>query len=245
MVGRVQVFIQPARGQEEQMELPVSPAPRASVEELCARFSLIYTGAISDVLDEMGRREQVLPPEIRGLTISHSVAGVALTVEGEPTKSEDPEEIYIPILEMLGSLRPGDVIVSQPHDNVSAHIGELSTETAKFRGARGAVIDGGARDIDYILKLGFPVFCRYRTPADVLGRWKLTSRGKPIRIGRVTIRSGDFVVGDKDGVVVVPQEITMEVLEKAEAVVGVENLVRRSILQGMHPVEAYRKYGRF
>lgn len=227
------------------MESQMNPASPASIEDLCARFSRIYTGAISDVLDEMGRRNQVLAPQVQGLTLTASVAGVAMTVEGEPTASEDPEEIYIPVLEMLGSLKPGDVIVSQPHDNVSAHIGELSAETAKFRGARGAVIDGGARDIDYILKLGFPVFCRYRTPADVMGRWKLTSRGRPIKMGSVTVRSGDFVVGDKDGVVVVPQEITMEVLEKAEAVVGVENLVRKSILQGMHPVEAYRKYGRF
>lgn len=245
MVGRFHAFVEPAGGKEEEMESQVNPAPAVGVEELCARFSAIYTGALSDVLDEMGRRDQVLPHEIQGLTISQSVVGVALTVEGAPTASEDPEEVYIPILEMLGSLKPGDVIVSQPHDNVSAHIGELSAETAKFRGARGAVIDGGARDIDYILKLGFPVFCRYRTPADVLGRWKLTSRGKPIRIGRVSVNSGDFVVGDKDGVVVIPQEITMEALEKAEAVVGVENLVRKSILQGIHPVEAYRKYGRF
>lgn len=227
------------------MEPNTHRAGSASITDLCARFSVIYTGAISDVLDEMSRRDQVLPSEIQGLTLSASVAGVAMTVEGEPTTSEDPEEVYVPILEMLGSLKPGDVIVSQPHDNLSAHIGELSAETAKFRGARGAVIDGGARDIDYILSLGFPVFCRYRTPADVLGRWKLTSRDRPVKIGRVTVRSGDFVVGDKDGVVVVPQEVTMDVLEKAESVVGVENLVRKSILQGMHPVEAYRKYGRF
>ncbi len=130
---------------------------------------MIYTGAISDVLDEMGYRHQVLPAGNQGLTIDQQVAGVAMTVEGEPTDSVDPEVIFIPILQMLGDLKPGDVIVSQPHDNLSAHLGELSCETAKFRGARGAVIDGGARDIDYILKLAFPLFCRYRTPADVSG----------------------------------------------------------------------------
>jgi len=168
-----------------------------------------------------------------------------MPVEGEPTESTDPEEVYVPILKMLGDLRNGDVIVSQPHDNISAHIGELSCETAQFRGARGAVIDGGARDIDYILNLGFPVFCRYRTPADVLGRWKLVSYSKEVKIGQVTIRRGDFIVGDKDGVLVVPREITIPVLEKSEEVVSTENLVRKAILQGAHPVDAYRKYGRF
>jgi 4-hydroxy-4-methyl-2-oxoglutarate aldolase len=215
------------------------------VDDACRRFSVIYTGAISDVLDEMGYRNQVLPSDIQGLAMDHRVTGVAVTVEGQSTESVDPEEIYIPVLEMLGGLKQGDVIVSQPHDNVSAHIGELSAETAKFRGARGAVIDGGARDIDYILKLGFPVFCRYRTPSDVVGRWKLVSVGRPIRIGSVTIRGGDFIVGDKDGVVVIPQEITPQVLQKSEEVVGTENLVRKAVLQGVHPVDAYRKYGRF
>ena len=222
-----------------------NPAVALPVDDLCRRFSVIYTGAISDVLDEMGYRNQVLPSDIQGLTRDQRVAGVALTLEGEPTASVDPEEIYIPLLEMLGRLSDGDVIVSQPHDNVSAHIGELSAETAKFRGARGAVIDGGARDVDYILRLGFPVFCRYRTPSDVVGRWKLVSVGRPISIGAVTIRRGDFVVGDRDGVLVIPQEITTRVLEKSEEVVGTENLVRKAVLQGVHPVDAYRKYGRF
>ncbi len=215
------------------------------VDDVCRRFSVIYTGAISDVLDEMGHRNRVLPPSIQALTMDQRVAGIAMPVEGEPTDSTDPEVVYLPILKMLGDLHNGDVIVSQPHDNVSAHIGELSAETAKFRGARGAVIDGGARDIDYILKLGFPVFCRYRTPADVMGRWKLISYGKEIRIGKVVVRRGDFIVGDKDGVVVVPREITLEVLEKSEEVVNTENLVRKAILEGVHPVDAYRKYGRF
>lgn len=216
-----------------------------NIDDVCRRFSVIYTGAISDVLDEMGHRHQVLPSSIQALAIGQRVAGLAMPVEGEPTTSTDPEVVYLPILKMLGDLSNGDVIVSQPHDNVSAHIGELSAETAKFRGARGAVIDGGARDIDYILKLGFPVFCRYRTPADVMGRWKLVSYGKEISIGQVAVRRGDFIVGDKDGVVVIPSEITLDVLEKSEEVVNTENHVRKAILQGVHPVDAYRKYGRF
>jgi 4-hydroxy-4-methyl-2-oxoglutarate aldolase len=215
------------------------------VDDVCRRFSSIYTGAISDVLDEMGFRNQVLPSEIQALTMDQRVAGIAMPVEGEPTDSLGPDVVYLPILKMLGDLANGDVIVSQPHDNVSAHIGELSCETARFRGARGAVIDGGARDIEYILKLGFPVFCRYRTPADVMGRWNLLSYGKEIKIGRVAVRRGDFVVGDKDGVLVIPREITLQVLEKSEEVVNTENLVRKAILEGVHPVDAYRKYGRF
>jgi regulator of RNase E activity RraA len=222
-----------------------NPAVDFDVDEVCRRFSVIYTGAISDVLDEMGYHNQVLPAAIQGLTMDQKVAGVAMTVEGQPTDSLDPEVVFVPMLQMLGDLKCGDVIVSQPHDSLSAHLGELSCETARFRGARGAVIDGGSRDIDYILKLGFPVFCRYRTPADVIGRWRLVSYGQPIQIGEVGIRRGDFIVGDKDGVLVIPKQITLEVLQKSEEVVNTEDLVRKAILQGVHPVEAYRKYGRF
>lgn len=216
-----------------------------NVDDVCRRFSVIYTGAISDVLDEMGYCHQVLPSSIQGLTMDHHVTGLAMPVEGRSVENIDPDETYMSVVEMLGDLGPGDVVVCQPNDRLCSHTGELSCETAKFRGARGVVVDGGARDIDYILKLQFPVFCRYRTPLDVGGRWKIISRGEPIKIGEVTVRRGDFVVGDKDGVLVLPREITLAVLEKAEEVVGTENLVRKAILQGVHPVKAYRKYGRF
>src|SRR5437660_3605227 len=87
------------------------PAVSFEVDDVCARFSAVYTGAISDVLDQIGFRHQVLPWEIQGLTIEHRVAGVAMPVEGQPTESQDPEEIFVPVLKMLGDLKPGDVII--------------------------------------------------------------------------------------------------------------------------------------
>ena len=214
--------------------------------DLLERLAKIpYTGAISDILDEMGFHNQVLPKEIQSLHPGQTVAGRALTIAGEPTTSDDPEVIFIPFLKMLGEVKPGDVLVSQPHDNLAAHLGELSSETAQFRGARGAVIDGGARDTDYILKLGFPVFARYKTPVDIVGRWRLVAHNIPVDIGRVHIDPGDSIVGDGDGVVAIPQSIIEEVVTKAEEVVETENRVRKSILKGMHPVDAFRQFGRF
>ena len=213
---------------------------------LVNRFEFIpYTGAISDIMDEMGFTNQVLPHAIQAIQKGQNLVGRALTVRGEAVASVDPEIIFIPFLKMLGDVRPGDVIVSQPNDHICAHIGELSSETAKFRGAKGAVIDGGVRDTDYILKLGFPVFARYTTPLDIAGRWRLVDYNVPIQIGTVQIESGDFVVGDRDGVLVIPQAIAEEVITKAEEVVHTENLLRKSILEGVHPVDAFRQYGRF
>ena len=215
-------------------------------ENLVARFAAIpYTGAISDILFEMGVTEQVLPKEIQSILPGQTLAGRALTLLGGLTTSSDPDIIFRPFLRMLGEVQSGDVLVSQPNDSLVAHLGELSAETAQHRGARGAVPDGGVRDVDYIIKLGFPVFSRYKTPRDINGRWRLVDHNVPITIGNVHIKPGDYVVGDHYGVVIIPQEIAAEVVAKAEEVVQTENLVRKEILQGTHPLEAFDKYGRF
>jgi 4-hydroxy-4-methyl-2-oxoglutarate aldolase len=215
-------------------------------KDLVARLAAIpYTGAISDILDEMGLTEQVLPKEIQSILPGQTLAGRALTLLGGLTTSNDADIIFRPFLRMLGEIQPDDVLVSQPNDSLVAHLGELSSETAQHRGARGAVIDGGVRDVDYIIRLGFPVFARYKTPRDINGRWRLVDHQVPITIGNVHIKPGDYVVGDRDGVLIIPQEIAGAVVAKAEEVVQTENLVRKAILEGIHPLEAFDKYGRF
>lgn len=204
-----------------------------------------YTGAVTDILDELGYREQTLPHSIQSLVPGQTVAGRALTILGEPSKAKDSDIVYPPILTMLGGIRPGDVLVYQANDDLSAHLGELSSETAKFRGARGAVIDGGARDTEYMLRLGFPVFARYRTPLDVCGRWRLVDWNVPIVIGPTSIQPGDLVIGDRDGVAIIPQQIAEDVISKAEHVVNTENQVRAAILEGVLPIDAYHRFGRF
>lgn len=107
------------------------------------------------------------------------------------------------------------------------------------------MIDGGVRDTERIQKIDFPVFARYKTPQDIVGRWRLAEFNVPITIGRVQIQPGEYVVGDRDRVLIVPESVAEEVVTKAEAVVGNENLVRRDILRGNHPVDAFERHGRF
>jgi len=127
------------------------------------------------------------PLKFQSMEPGQTLVGRAMPLFGEPTNSMDPEVIFVPFLKMLGELKPGDVIVSQPNDTAASHLGELSSETAKFRGAAGAVIDGGVRDTEYIRKLGFPVFARYRSPRDIVGRWRLLAYNVPVTIGGVRI----------------------------------------------------------
>jgi 4-hydroxy-4-methyl-2-oxoglutarate aldolase len=216
------------------------------MDSLIERLSKVpYTGALSDILDELGYPNQVLPHEIQPIGKEWMFCGRALTATGEPAPALPRDDYFLPYLDMLGAVQPGDVIVSQPNDLTVAHFGELSAETTKYRGAHGVVIDGGVRDIDYISRLGFPMFARYTTPRDIVGRWRLTAYNVPVKIGLTVVYPADYVVGDRDGVVVIPQNIAEEVTTRAEEVVNTENIVRRHILEGMHPSDAYRRYGLF
>ncbi len=95
------------------------------------------------------------------------------------------------------------------------------------------------------MKIGFPVFCSFNTPADIVARWVPDRFGEPITIGTVTISSGDYILGDRDGVVVLPANTAGDVIAQTEKVVTTENKVRSAILSGMDPQEAYLKYGKF
>ena len=124
-------------------------------------------------------------------------------------------------------------------------MGELSAETLKNKGVRGCVADGFIRDINFLLDIGFQAWCRGFTPRDIVGHWLPTAIGVPIRIGDVTIAPGDYLVGDRDGLLRVPQALVDDVIDKAEAAMATESLVRKAILAGTDPQEAYLKYGKF
>jgi regulator of RNase E activity RraA len=207
--------------------------------------AIAYTGAISDILDEMGLRAQVLPHEIRPIRSGQIVAGRALTVLGEPAAGLTRDDYFVPFLKMLGSIEAGDVVVIQANDGEVAHFGELSAETAMSRGGAGVVVDGGVRDVEYLLKLGFPAFARYTTPRDMVGRWRVVDCNVPITIGCTRVSAGDYVLGDRDGVAIVPREVAEEAIGRAEEVVREENQIRTAVGKGMHPVTAYQKFGRF
>jgi 4-hydroxy-4-methyl-2-oxoglutarate aldolase len=209
------------------------------------RLADIYTGVIADVLDLRGLRRQTLPPEIRPLAPGMRFAGQAFTIEGGPIEIEDHDAALRRVLRMLGEIPPGEVAVYACSHHESAHLGELSVTSLKARGVAGAVVDGGCRDVRFILEEGFPVFTRFVTPEDSTWRWQLRATQLPIVIGRVQIDPGDWIVGDDDGVVVVPSAVAEEVLDEAESKAATETEVRAAVRQGVLPLEAYERYGAF
>jgi len=209
------------------------------------RFAAVPTAALVDAMDDLGLREQTLPPAIRALAPGARLAGQAFTVEGRPSEHRDWDAAIRKTLAMLGAVPAGHVAVYQCNHDRSAHFGELSAASLASRGVAGCVIDGGCRDIRLIEELGFPVFARFVTPEDSTWRWEVTATQAPIEIGTVSVAPGDWVIGDEDGVVVVPAGSAEPVLGAAEAKVGTESLVRAAVRNGMTPLEAYERYGTF
>jgi regulator of RNase E activity RraA len=215
------------------------------MDTLTTRLARLYTGAIHDVLRAMGHERVVLPPAIRPLDPARKLAGPVWTVSGHIDRTKSAHETLLGWTQLLSKAPPGRVIVCQPHNHAVALMGELSAETLKNKGVLGYVVDGGCRDVEFILKIGFPVFASFYTPSDIVGRWIPDRYGEPITIGEVTITDGDYLLGDLDGVVAIPQAVAEEAIARTETVAQTENQIRKAILGGMDPVEAYLKYGKF
>jgi len=204
-----------------------------------------YSGAVYDVLRSMGLPSQTLPHSIHPLNEDWKLAGPVFTVEGRVIEDLDAHESLLQWTAMLSQAPAGSVVACQPHDSELAHMGELSAETFHKKGILGYYVDGGCRDTDFITRLGFPVFCRYRTPVDVVGRWRADRLGEPIEIGGVRIEAEDWLFADRDGALVIPGDRLDDVVEEVERVLQTENKVRTAIMKGTDPQEAYLKYGKF
>jgi regulator of RNase E activity RraA len=213
--------------------------------DLTERLEKLYTGAVHDVLRAMGYPRCTLPHEIKALDPTKKVAGEIYTISGHIDQTQNAHDTLVQWTGLLSKAPPGKVLVCQPHTDMVALMGELSAETLQLKGVRGYVVDGGCRDTEFILKIGFPVFCSFNTPADIVGRWVPSRFGEPLTIGNVTITTGDYILGDRDGLVVIPAKLAAEVIARTEEVISTENKVRSAILGGMDPQEAYLKFGKF
>jgi len=215
------------------------------IGEMIERYRRVHTPAVADVLDQKGLFHQILPPAIQALAPGMRVAGPVLTVKGTPTIIHKDEYLQV-ALQAYAALEPGQVVVYDTSgDPGTAHWGEMISTTTKAKGCAGAVIDGGVRDVDAICRLGFPVFARYKTPADIRGRWRYVEVDVPIRIGDVTVQPRDWVVGDENGVVIVPKDLAVQVLLEAEKVLETEEKIREELQAGENPLVVYARHGRF
>jgi regulator of RNase E activity RraA len=172
------------------------------------------------------------------------MAGRAATVvEEDITEIADPLRPWGLMLEALDSLGENDVYICSGSSNPYALFGELMSTAAMQRGAVGAVCNGPVRDTHQIVALGFPVFCRGSYGLDQQGRGSVSNYGLSIQVGGVTVRPGDMIIGDIDGVLVVPREAEVEVVSRALEKARSESVVRKALLSGMKSSDAFARYG--
>ena len=203
----------------------------------------LYVAVISDILDGMGFRDQVLQPGIIPLQPERRpLVGRAATVVIAP-QYEVVEQPYTNQIAAIDSLRSGDVVVSGVGGLTGVAVwGELFSNAALARGARGMLTDGCHRDSRMILDLGFPIFSRGARPVDASGRCTVVSYGRPVEVAGVLVHPGDVVFAEIDGIVIVPQQVAEETVERAFAKVAKEDGARADLRSGMLLSEVWTKY---
>ena len=188
------------------------------MDKLTERLSKCYASAVHDVLREKGFGNCVLPPEIQALKRGQKLFGEIYTVSGHIDYTLSRHESLLLWSQVLSKVPNKKVIVCQPNTHSVALMGELSARALMVKETKGYLMDGHCRDVEEIIEAKFPVFCRLSTAADIVERWKYDTLGMPITIGSVTICSGDFIIADMDGGVIIPKEVVEDVVLKTEKV---------------------------
>jgi regulator of RNase E activity RraA len=222
-------------------------ATAARREAIRERYLQVDTSTVADVLDSMGLFEQGLAPEFAPYPATAGrLAGWAYTIRGQMTPyplGGDPGK-----MEACHGVSAGDIAVWAGDGEGICYFGELIALGMQERGCAGALVDGGIRDIAAIGKLGFPVYARYRTPIQSIGRWKVTGHQVAVTLRgaaakRVRVEPGDFIHADEDGVLAIPAAVAEQVLAAAEALTRTEKRIRADLERGATLADTLKKYG--
>jgi len=211
----------------------------------------LFTCVVGDIMDKMQLKHQYLPPKIQPLRRDMTLLGRAMPVLSGDVFQESVEgsanalsaRPFGLMLQALDDLRPNEIYVNTGSSPRNALWGEMMSIRAHKLGARGAVLNGYVRDTKAILTLDFPTFSFGSYGQDSAPRYKVYDFRVPIEIGAVSIRPGDVLFGDIDGVLVVPVEAEVEVFSKALEKVRGEKVLKRDLENGMSAVDAFAHHG--
>lgn len=216
---------------------------------LLARVEAIPTTVLADKVRDAGYPNQVVEPGIVQMAgPAARVAGWAFTVDGgEPTAGEaGPDYLKARAIDHMGR---DQVAVWAGGDIEGVCLfGDLLAAGMHARGVKAAVVDGGVRDVEDFEETGFRVFARYVTPKASTGFWRVRSFQERVLLpgagSAVSVGPGDLVVADGNGVVVLPVDVTADIVDAAEAHVRQEAEVRSRIIEGESLETLMRQYGR-
>ncbi|MFN8224823.1 MAG: RraA family protein [Gaiellales bacterium] len=196
------------------------------------RLRALGVAAVADALDRLGARDQVMHHSIRPLIGGDRVAGRAFTIASEPNDAllDDP---YTHEIAAVDAVPAGAFVVIATQGSCEAAVwGELLGTVASRRGAIAAVSDGAVRDLAGLRQLALPTYAAAVSARDSAGRLQVTGHGGEVVCGGVSVASGDLVLADEDGVVVVPSALAEEAIAAAERKLSIEGVALSSLQEG-------------
>lgn len=216
-------------------------------DEIRLRYQSVDTANVADVLDTLGYLNQGLAHEFSPFPAgAPRLAGWAYTIHGQmmpyPLGGDARK------MEACQGISEGEISVWSGDGEGICYFGELIALGMKERGCVGALVDGGIRDVRWIGEHGFPVYARYRTPVQSIGRWKVTGHQMPVYLRGATtktvlVRPGDFILADEDGAIVIPAEVVEKTLVEAEKLTATERQIRVELAKGLTLAQALAQYG--
>ena len=218
----------------------MTKAMSRSFEEL---RRVLYSAVVCDALEGLGFAEQSPRVQFPIRTTDRILLGRCRTTLWEELVEEDPNP-YEKELMAVDLCQPDEVLICAASGSMRSGIwGELLSTAASNRGCVGAIVDGAVRDVAKISEMNFSVIARGTCVYDSKHRQRVSAYSEPVEIEGVSIKNGDIIIGDSDGIVVIPQAVETEVLTAAWKKVHDENRTRDAIREGMGAREAYDRFG--
>lgn len=216
------------------------------MDKIYSTLASAGTAVIADVFDALGHVPPVFDNRLATVGPSRCFSGPAYTIGGEPASYVGGDRAKLAAIDQM----PRGVVAvwaSRDAEGVCC-FGDLLASSMVARGCMATVVDGGVRDVSYLQGLPMPIVARYRTPAQGIGRWRVTACQTPVRVrGALTewldVAPGDAIVGDADGIIAIPKPLLSEIAAKVAAWSESDMKARDEILAGLPLLEALSKYG--
>ncbi len=210
-------------------------------KEMLEGLRAIPTATISDVLDSMKISGIVngfrcLIPEVR-------IAGCAFTVKSIAGERDTYTAADFPIGQVIGKMEAGDIFMVDLGGREVSHAGGLAATAMKARGVVGMVIDGGCRDIDHMLSIGFPAYSRHVCATGARSRVKILETNVPVEVAGIRVFPGDIVVADATCVAIIPSGVAQKVLEECRHREELEGQFMANLNKGATFEESHKKLG--
>jgi regulator of RNase E activity RraA len=228
------------RASSAQAPSAAQPSGRITTVQILDAFKKVSTGNLADAVEEATGLPGFMNYDMKPI-FKAKIVGPASTASLRRVLKNDSRNYPNRALEVLDEAPAGNVLVYVLEDGLNiAGMGNLMATTAKVRGLAGAVIDGGVRDIEEITQIGCSVI-----PATSVGRLVSVSKNEPVICGGVRVRPGDYIMGDSDGVVVVPVEAAERVVELIRQYDDKESKMVPIIKETKSILKALEKYNRY